>query len=80
MNTDTITAVPSTLPVSASEAAPLTGSSTAAPTPSENWIRAVSDFLDTDPSDLLTELGYYKRGNTGTAEAASLSGGGAASG
>lgn len=32
---------------------------TASPTPSENWVRAVSDFLDTDPADLLAELGYY---------------------
>ena len=35
------------------------------PTPTENeipsveFIRAISDFLDTDPSDLLAELGYY---------------------
>jgi|GEM_PF-5824601 hypothetical protein len=32
-----------------------------ATTPSANFVRAVSDFLDTDPSDLLNELGYYKR-------------------
>ena len=30
-------------------------------TPSANWVRAVSDFLDTDPTDVLAELGYYDR-------------------
>ena len=29
--------------------------------PSADFIHAISDFLDTDPSDLLNELGYYKR-------------------
>lgn len=29
--------------------------------PSADFINAISDFLDTDPSDLLLELGYYKR-------------------
>jgi hypothetical protein len=29
--------------------------------PSADFVRAVSDFLDTDPADLLTELGYYRR-------------------
>ncbi len=29
--------------------------------PSAEWVKAVSDFLDTDPSDLLAELGYYDR-------------------
>lgn len=29
--------------------------------PSADFVRAVSDFLDTDPSDLLAELGYYNR-------------------
>ena len=29
--------------------------------PSAEWVRAVSDFLDTDPTDLLAELGYYDR-------------------
>ncbi len=27
--------------------------------PSAEFINAVSEFLDTDPSDLLRELGYY---------------------
>ncbi|MEI6431312.1 MAG: hypothetical protein WCP07_03940 [bacterium] len=27
--------------------------------PSEYFVRAVSDFFDTDPTDLLAELGYY---------------------
>jgi hypothetical protein len=31
------------------------------PTPSLKFIHAVSEFLDTDPSDLLVELGYYSR-------------------
>ena len=29
--------------------------------PSAEWVKAVSDFLDTDPADLLAELGYYDR-------------------
>ena len=29
--------------------------------PSAEWVKAVSDFLDTDPADLLAELGYYNR-------------------
>lgn len=29
--------------------------------PSADFVRAVSDFLDTDPTDLLNELGYYRR-------------------
>ncbi len=35
----------------------------AAPTeaPSADFIQAISDFLDTDPNDLLMELGYYTR-------------------
>lgn len=35
--------------------------SNAADTPSEAWVKAVSEYLDTDPSDLLAELGYYNR-------------------
>ena len=34
--------------------------------PSADWVRAVSDFLDTDPTDLLDELGYYDRSNETT--------------
>jgi len=30
-------------------------------TASAEFVRAVSDFLDTDPTDLLNELGYYDR-------------------
>ncbi len=47
----------------------------AAGTPSEAWVKAVSEYLDTDPSDLLAELGYYDRseettnGDTNVAEA-----------
>ena len=33
----------------------------AADAPSEAWVKAVSEYLDTDPADLLTELGYYDR-------------------
>lgn len=29
--------------------------------PSASFIYAVSEFLDTDPDDLLAELGYYDR-------------------
>ena len=30
-----------------------------AATPSADFIHAISQFLDTDPDDLLVELGYY---------------------
>ena len=30
-------------------------------TPSVDFINAISEFFETDPSDLLVELGYYKR-------------------
>ncbi len=29
--------------------------------PSADFIQAISEFLDTDPNDLLLELGYYTR-------------------
>ena len=29
--------------------------------PSAEFINAISDFFETDPSDLLVELGYYQR-------------------
>ena len=29
--------------------------------PSADFIHAISEFLDTDPADLLVELGYYAR-------------------
>ena len=29
--------------------------------PSASFINAISEFLDTDPNDLLLELGYYER-------------------
>lgn len=35
--------------------------------PSADFVRAVSDFLDTDPADLLTELGYYRRNDAAPA-------------
>ncbi|MEO7718688.1 MAG: hypothetical protein ABIY70_21020 [Capsulimonas sp.] len=30
-------------------------------TPSAEFIHAISEFFETDPSDLLAELGYYQR-------------------
>ena len=30
-------------------------------TPSADFIQALSAFLETDPSDLLLEMGYYRR-------------------
>jgi hypothetical protein len=30
-------------------------------TPSVDYINAISEFFDTDPEDLLVELGYYQR-------------------
>jgi len=33
----------------------------AAAAPSADFIHAISRFLDTDPDDLLVELGYYTR-------------------
>ena len=38
--------------------APMTAASE---TPSADFIHAISEFLDTDPDDLLVELGYYTR-------------------
>lgn len=32
-----------------------------ATSPSADFINAISEFFETDPSDLLLELGYYKR-------------------
>jgi hypothetical protein len=36
--------------------------------PSAEFINAISEFFDTDPSDLLVELGYYKRETSGHVE------------
>ena len=38
-------------------------------TPSVDFIHAISDFFETDPDDLLVELGYYRRSNPETSEA-----------
>ena len=38
--------------------------------PSADFINAISEFFDTDPSDLLLELGYYKREVSGHSEVA----------
>ena len=35
---------------------------TAASTASPEFVLAISEYLDTDPTDLLQELGYYERG------------------
>jgi hypothetical protein len=35
-------------------------------TPSADFIHAISEFLDTDPNDLLMELGYYTRDDAAT--------------
>lgn len=32
--------------------------------PSVDFINAISEFFETDPSDLLVELGYYQRDET----------------
>jgi hypothetical protein len=37
-------------------------------TPSAEFINAISEFFDTDPNDLLVELGYYKRQASGHTE------------
>ena len=34
--------------------------------PSADFIQAISQFLDTDPSDLLREMGYYRRQDEGS--------------
>ena len=41
------------------EAEMLTPGTEQAATPSADFINAISRFLDTDPDDLLVELGYY---------------------
>ncbi|MGO8674161.1 MAG: hypothetical protein ACLQVD_22710 [Capsulimonadaceae bacterium] len=38
---------------------PFSGSTTTLP--SEDYVHAISRFFDTDPSDMLVELGYYQR-------------------
>ncbi len=43
-----------------------------AATPSVNFIHAISEFLDTDPDDLLVELGYYSREANSTSPSTSL--------
>ena len=37
-------------------------------TPSADFIHAISDFFETDPDDLLVELGYYRRSPPETLE------------
>lgn len=43
------------------EAEMLTHNEENAAAPSADFIHAISQFLDTDPDDLLVELGYYTR-------------------
>lgn len=38
--------------------------------PSADFIHAISEFFDTDPSDLLVELGYYEREGEGASQPA----------
>ena len=40
--------------------------------PSVDFIHAISQFLDTDPDDLLVELGYYSREENDAPAAASF--------
>lgn len=40
--------------------------------PSADFIHAISQFLDTDPDDLLVELGYYSRAENDAPAAASF--------
>lgn len=37
--------------------------------PSAAFVQAISHFFDTDPQDLLVELGYYQRDDAGSAPA-----------
>lgn len=41
-----------------------------ADTPSVDFIHAISEFLDTDPDDLLVELGYYSREESAASDSA----------
>ncbi len=43
------------------EAEMLTPGTQPADAPSVDFIHAISEFFDTDPDDLLVELGYYSR-------------------
>ena len=43
------------------EAEMLASGTEQAAAPSADFIHAISQFLDTDPADLLVELGYYSR-------------------
>jgi hypothetical protein len=56
---------PAETPEAATDAAASLATPADAPTvhdaPSADFVRAVSDFLDTDPADLLAEMGYYDR-------------------
>jgi len=51
------------------EAEMLEGTQPMTAAPSADFIQAISQFLDTDPSDLLAELGYYMRDENGPASA-----------
>jgi len=39
-------------------------------TPSAEFVTAISEFFETDPSDLLVELGYYSRQDEDVASSA----------
>jgi len=53
------------------EAEMLTRGEKNAAAPSADFIHAISQFLDTDPNDLLVELGYYRREETNSSEGVS---------
>ena len=54
------------------EAETLTHSTEPTATPSVDFIHAISQFLDTNPDDLLVELGYYSRDENESPEPASV--------
>jgi len=49
------------------EAETVTNESGRSAAPSADFIHAISQFLDTNPHDLLVELGYYSRDEAPTA-------------
>lgn len=55
------------------EAEMLTRGTEQAATPSVGFIEAISRFLDTDPDDLLVELGYYSSEEESSADKQQLS-------
>ena len=54
------------------EAEMLTPGTEMSAAPSVDFIHAISQFLDTDPDDLLVELGYYSREENEASASASV--------